>query len=271
MTQVSRAYREKINRSYMEFFELAERRRRWNVFNDVPWELAETTPANFEAALCAETFCGVEMYLPDYVAQGINVLRDTFGHAWFQANWGYEESKHALTLRMYLLKTGQRSEEQIAAFEEAILEKRWNKPFHTARQMTIYGAIQEQATFVIYRKQLEAARARGDALLERIYTHIAKDEAAHAAFYREVTQLCLEEDREGTLADLGHVFAHFEMPGVELVPEYDSRVEIMRKAGIDRSVFLTRVWMPMLKELGVGRAELGRARRAQVAAQAQVA
>lgn len=266
MAQVSRAYRDRIDRAYLEFFELAERRRRWNVFDDLPWELAETVPKDDEAALCAETFCGVEMYLPDYVAQGINVVRDTFGHGWFQANWGYEESKHALTLRMYLQKTGQRTDDQIRSFEEDVLQKRWDKPFHTARQMTIYGSIQEQATFVIYRKQLEAARARGDVLLEKIYQLIAKDEAAHAAFYRDVVQLCMEEDRDGTLADLAHVFAHFEMPGVELVPDYDSRVEVMRKAGIDRSVFLTRVWMPMLKELGVSRGELGRARRASVAA-----
>ncbi len=265
MNAVSRTFRDQIDRAYLEFFELAERRRRWNVFNDLPWELAEKVPLCNESALCAETFCGVEMYLPDYVAQGINVVRDTFGHGWFQANWGYEESKHALALRMYLQKTGQRTEDQIRAFEVEVLRKRWDKPFHTARQMTIYGAIQEQATFVIYRKQLEAAKVRGDHLLMKVYQYIAKDEAAHAAFYRDVVQLCLQEDREGTLADMGHVFAHFEMPGVELVPDYDSRVEVMRKAGIDRGVFLTRVWMPMLKELGVQRAELGRARRAELA------
>lgn len=256
------SHREKMYRLYMEFFEKAERRRRWNVFDDIPWEKVDEVPHDANAALCAETFCGVEMYLPDYVANGINMLRTSFGAAWFAANWGYEESKHALSLRKWLVDSGQRTEEEFAAFEEAVLANQWQAPFTTPRELTCYGAVQEMATFVIYRKQLELAQQRGDTVLASIYTHISKDEAAHAAFYREVIQLELEEDREGTLADLAHTFAHFRMPGVGLVPDYDSRVQVMRGAGIDRSVFFSRVWMPTIKSLGVSRAELGRARRA---------
>lgn len=69
-------------------------------------------------------------------------------------------------------------------------------------------------------------------------------------------KVLLEEDREGTLADLAHVFAKFEMPGVKLVPDYEKRVEIMRSAGIDRAVFLQKVYFPILKYLGITRREL---------------
>ena len=69
-------------------------------------------------------------------------------------------------------------------------------------------------------------------------------------------KVLLEEDREGTLADMAHVFANFEMPGVELVPDYDGRVEVMRAAGIDRAVFLQKVYFPILKYLGITRQEL---------------
>ncbi|MCB9682030.1 MAG: acyl-ACP desaturase [Alphaproteobacteria bacterium] len=248
----------------MDFFEKAERRRRWSVFDDIPWDKVEAVPHDETAALCAETFCGVEMYLPDYVAQGINCMRDTFGHGWFVANWGYEESKHALSLRMWLEKSGHRTWEQILEFERAVLSKRWEAPFTTPRQLSCYGAIQEQATFVIYRRQLECARERGDVVLAAVYEHISKDEAAHAGFYRDVLKLELEEDREGALADLAHTFANFQMPGVGLVPEYDARVGVMRSAGIDRNVFLTRVWLPTLKQLGVSRTDLLRARRPAV-------
>ncbi|MCB9664575.1 MAG: acyl-ACP desaturase [Alphaproteobacteria bacterium] len=248
-------------RAYMEFFELAERRRRWSVFEDIPWEKVDEAPRDDDAALCAETFCGVEMYLPDYVSQGVNVLRSCFGQAWFATNWGYEESKHALTLRKWLIDSGHRTEEEFAAFEQAVLSSTWKAPFTTPRQLACYGAIQEQATFVIYRKQLEQAQARGDVVLAAIYGHIAKDEAAHAAFYRDVIALELEEDRDGTLSDLAHTFAHFRMPGVGLVPDYDARVGVMRSAGIDRGVFLQRVWMPTMKGVGITRADLLGARR----------
>jgi acyl-[acyl-carrier protein] desaturase len=252
----SLALRERMYREYMTFFEKSERTRRWNVFNDVPWEKAETGPRDPDLALCAETFCGVEMYLPDYVGQGINVVRETFGQAWFQANWAYEESKHALVLREYLTRTGQRTSEQMLAFEETIFGKRWSKPFETCRQMTIYGAIQEMTTFVIYNKQERMARERGDELLASIYALIARDEIAHCRFYEKVTSVLLEEDPDGVKHDLAYVLRHFTMPAYDLVPSYDDRIRVMRTAGIDRGVFIKEVWLTILKRLGLTRHDL---------------
>src|ERR1043165_2802985 len=100
---------ERLYKEYVTFFEKAERERRWNVFEDIPWERVNKD-ATEELALCAETFCSVEMYLPDYVAGGITLVRKFFGQAWFQANWAYEESKHSLALSQYLLRSKKRTE-----------------------------------------------------------------------------------------------------------------------------------------------------------------
>src|SRR5215210_7671052 len=129
---------EKLYREYLAFFEKAERE---------------------HLALCAETFCSVEMYLPDYVAGGINVVRNYFGQAWFQANWGYEESKHSLALTHYLIRSGKRTEGEMFDLQNKIFAKKWDLPFSTARQMTFYGCVQEMATFVIYVKHRERAAA----------------------------------------------------------------------------------------------------------------
>ncbi len=247
---------ERVYREYMSFFEKSERTRRWSVFNDVPWDKIESCPRDADLALCAETFCGVEMYLPDYVSQGINVVRDFFGQAWFQANWAYEESKHSLVLREYLMRTGQRTFEQVFEFERQIMSKRWTKPFDTARQMTLYGAIQEMTTFVIYNKQERLAREKGDELLAQIYALIARDEIAHCRFYEKVTSLLLEDDPVGTKQDLAFVFRHFTMPAYDLVPSYEDRVRVMRTAGIDRGVFIKDVWLTILKRLGLTRHDL---------------
>lgn len=257
---VSDRFREEVYREYMDFFERAERNRRWNLFNDIPWEKLDPSTYDEDAALNAETFVGVESYLPDYVSGGINVVRERFGQAWFSANWAYEESKHALSLREYLVRSGQRTSQQIMDFEKAIASKRWTPPFSTARQMTFYGAVQEQATFMMYKHQLELARARGDVVLETIYGLIAKDEAAHADFYRKVTALEMMEDREGCLVDVALVFKNFQMPGVDLVPDYGPRTEVMRKTGgVDRGTFLKEVWFPTLKKLGLSREDVTRA------------
>jgi acyl-[acyl-carrier-protein] desaturase len=247
---------EKIYREYMSFFEKAEKHRRWSVFDDVDWNLASSSPKDPVLARCAETFVGVEMYLPDYVGQGINVMRDCFGRGWFLANWGYEESKHALSLREYLRKTGQRTDDEIVGYERQILGKQWNKPFPTQREMTLYGVIQELTTYVFYKKHRQLALAKGDALLASIYALIARDEIAHFGFYAACTRVLLEEDAEGTKRDLAHVFRNFTMPAYDLVPDYDERVKLMREAGMDRGAFIAEVWLPALKAIGLTRSDL---------------
>jgi acyl-[acyl-carrier-protein] desaturase len=251
---------DKLYQEYITFFEKAERERRWSVFDDIPWARVNKG-ASEELALCAETFCSVEMYLPDYVAGGINVVRKYFGQAWFQANWAYEESKHSLALMQYLLRSEKRTEEQMFDLQNRIFDKKWALPFGTARQMTFYGCVQEMATFVIYVKHRERAAAEGDECLRSIYDYVARDEIAHCRFYQGVIKVLLEEDRDGTLADMAHVFANFQMPGVGIVPDYDARILKMREAGIDRSVFIQKVYMPILKHLGVSRHEMLAAQR----------
>jgi acyl-[acyl-carrier-protein] desaturase len=246
---------ERLYKEYLVFFEKAERERRWNVFEDIPWDRVNKD-APEEIALCAEAFFSGEAYLPDYVAQGINVVRPYFGNAWFQANWGYEESKHSLALGEYLMRSGKRTPEQMFDLHNRIFDKRWTMPFTTARQMTFYGCVQEMATFVIYVKHREMAAKVGDEALRTIYDFVARDEIAHTRFYQGVIKVLLEEDREGTLADMALVFANFEMPGVGIVPDYDSRILKMREAGIDRSVFIQKVYIPILKFLNVGRHDM---------------
>jgi acyl-[acyl-carrier-protein] desaturase len=195
------------------------------------------------------------------VSGGINCVRQYFGQAWFQANWAYEESKHSLTLMHYLIKSGKRTDEQMYDLQNRILDKRWSLPFTTPRQMTFYGCVQEMATFVIYVKHRERAAAESDECLRTIYDFVARDEIAHCRFYQSVIKILLEEDRQGTLADMAHVFANFQMPGVGMVPDYDERILKMREAGIDRGVFIQKVYMPILKYLGVTRHEMLAAQR----------
>ena len=256
---VSAVSAENIYREYMTFFEKAEKHRRWSVFDDVPWNLVEANPRDPMLARCAETFCGVEMYLPDYVGSGINVMRDSFGRAWWLANWGYEESKHSLVLREYLRRTQQRTNDEIVAYERAILAKQWTPPFATARQMTLYPMLQELTTYVFYKKHRRLALAKGDELLGAIYALVARDEVAHFAFYAACVRVLLEEDRAGTLRDLAYVFKHFTMPAYDLVPDYEQRVKLMREAGMDRGAFVGEVWLPALKAIGATRAEVAAA------------
>ncbi|WP_394842380.1 acyl-ACP desaturase [Pendulispora brunnea] len=253
---------ERIYRQYLGFFDKAEQERRWNPYRDVPWDRVERGGSE-ELATVAETFCAVESYLPDYVSKGLNLVRQSFGQAWFSANWAYEESKHTVVLIEYLMRSGRRTPEQVFDLQERLRRVEWMLPFDTARRMTIYGCLQEMATFVIYMRQAERAKREGDEVLHGIFRLIGRDEMAHTHFYGDVVKVLLEEDRAETLDDIAHVFSHFQMPGVGIVPEYDARIEIMRKAGIDRALFLQKICFPVLKYLGVTRSELRFTRAAQ--------
>ena len=242
-------------RAYLEFFEVAETKRRWNMFNDVPWDALDSSDGGEQKAASIETFCAEELYLPDYSAGGVELTRSMFGAAWFQACWSYEESKHGLVFREYLTRSGLRSEVEFAAFEDRVFSKVWRLPFQTRRQMACYGALQEAATYLAYKAQKDKAVDEGDKVLEAIFFFLSRDEAAHAGFYRTVVELELDEDRSGTLADLAFVIANFKMPGDGLIPDYQERLRTTG-AGISARTFLERGLLPTLRTLGTSRAEL---------------
>jgi len=262
--------REKMYRAYLEFFEVAETKRRWNIFNDVPWEALDSSIGSEQKAARIEVFCAEELYLPDYSAAGVELTRSMFGAAWFQACWSYEESKHGLVFREYLTRSGLRSEAEMAAFEDRVLSKVWRLPFQTRRQMACYGALQESATFLAYKAQKDRAVSEGDKVLEAIFFFLSRDEAAHAGFYRAAVELELDEDRNGTLADLAFVIANFKMPGDGLIPDYQEQLRITG-AGISARTFLERGLLPTLRTLGTTRAELKGAMARLGAASAEAA
>lgn len=251
----SPAIREKMYSLYLDFFEVAERKRRWNIFQDIPWEKLDISKNNERKALCVETFCAEELYLPDYSIGGIGLSRSMFGAAWFQACWSYEESKHGLVFHEYLTRSGMRSKAELAAFELTIFGKNWSLPFETSRQMACYGALQESATYLAYKAQKDLAISEGDEVLEAIFMYVSRDEAAHAGFYRAVIELELAEDREGTVADLAHVVSRFKMPGDGLIANYQDRLRTSG-AGISTRLFVRHALLPTLKTLGTSNAEL---------------
>ncbi|WP_280464622.1 acyl-ACP desaturase [Nocardia brasiliensis] len=253
---MNRDLRESFHRTYMTFFENAERTRRWNPFNDIDWDGLDTARSDAQLATNAETFCGVELFLPDYLNTHLELFGRNYAQAWFAANWGYEESKHALALREYLHRSGQRTQEQLHDYADAVLAKRWERPYASPREMLIYGMIQELTTFVVYRSQRTLADETGHSVLADIYRIIGRDEMAHTKFYQHMVALLLDEDRAGTLVDLAHVLRTFRMPAEQLLPDPEARSVLMRSTGINAQVYLRDIVAPTLSALHLTRHDL---------------
>lgn len=240
-------------RELIKYLKLAEEKRRWNVFKDIPWHEANPLSSP-EVAECTETFGAVETYLPDFTAKLLVMIRRSRGRAWFHINWGYEESKHSLALETWLLASGHRSEAQRKAFEEELLGQEWELPFDHPRQMVCYTMIQELATFWNYRNLEKFAIQEEDRALVTALRLISVDERVHYNFFRNIVKEWMKYDEVGTVEDLKYVFDNFTMPGHAQIPDYDQRARILARTGIyGPREYVKLVKNPVLEDLGLSK------------------
>lgn len=241
---------------YLEFFNRAEEERRWNVEKDIPWDKCNNAVSD-NIALIVESFCAVELFLPDYTAKILHLIRKSRGRAWFQANWGYEESKHSLVLENWLVRSGKRTPKEINDFSGTVLAKEWQLPFQTPRQMMIYTTFQELSTGLNYKNLRRKAIEQGDQALSTALSFVARDESAHYQFFQDGVKLYMKADRDGTLEDIMHVLANFRMPAQDLIPDWEHRGQtiIGEKIFSDR-IFFKDIMRPVLTVLGTSREEL---------------
>jgi acyl-[acyl-carrier-protein] desaturase len=256
---------EAFYRLFRDYFDLAERRRRWSLRTDIPWDQCNRSldPAIAEVVV---TFCAVELYLPDYLSKLMTQVRANRGRAWFLCNWGYEESKHSMALEDWLLRSGMRTDEQIADLHREVFSHEWELPYDSARGMLMYTVFQELATRLHYSRLAEVVRREGGCpALEKVLALIGVDEAAHADFFRRLAAIYLEYDREGTLEQMRRVVNTFRMPAVHMLADGQQRIQEVKDLNIfTEEIFLAQVLQPIMTKLGVDRRELRRKTRREV-------
>ena len=246
-----------LYRLFREYFKLAEKKRRWSIDEDIPWDQCNPRLKGVVADV-VETFCAVELYLPDYLSKQIPKVRASHGRTWFLANWGYEESKHSMVLGDWLLKSGHRSDEQMTDLDTRVFAHEYQLPSESALGLLCYTMIQELATWLNYSKLRQIVKdLGGDPALERILSLISIDERAHYNFFRKVVSLYLERDREATLEHLREVVYNFKMPALDVLTDGQQRIAEIRSLKIfDEEVFFFQVVVPALNELGLTKADL---------------
>lgn len=247
----------RVYRLFREFFDLAEKRRRWSLTEDIPWGECTRSTDPVVADL-VETFCSVEMYLPDYVSKLIPQVREQRGRSWFLAGWGYEESKHSLALEDWLLRSGSRSDEQMADLAGKLYQQEWEPPYDTSLGMVCYTMMQELATWLHYRNLRMHVRTRcPDPALDRILALLMIDERAHYDFFKQVVKLHLEYDRATTLEQIRMVCNQFQMPSYHLLLDSKRRSDRVRELNLfNEEIFYFQVFEPYLAALGLSRGDL---------------
>ncbi len=242
---------------FREYFRLAEKKRRWSIDDDIPWDQCNPRLTGVVADII-ETYCAVELYLPDYLGKQMPMVRNNRGKAWFLANWGYEESKHSMVLGDWLLKSRQRSDEQMADLDNQVYANEFQLPYDTALGTLCYTMMQELATWQNYVHLRRIVQDEGgDPALEKVLSLLSIDERAHYNFFRKIVALYLERDRETTLEHLHRVVYDFRMPAVGLLVNSQQRMAQIRALKIfDEEVFFFQVCVPALADLGLTKADL---------------
>jgi acyl-[acyl-carrier-protein] desaturase len=242
---------------YRDFFDKAEKKRRWSIRDDIPWDQCNR---NLDPAVAdvVESFCAVELYLPDYTSKILPVVRPSKGRVWFYANWGYEESKHSLALGDWLLKSGQRTDEQMTDLEQRIFQWEWNLPHDNHLGMLIYAMVQERATGLNYRNLRRSAETRGgDPALGQLLKLVAIDEQAHYHFFEECVSLYLKDNRATTLEQMRRVMNNFAMPAIDDMADGRRRVAAIKALKVfDEDIYYRDIYLPILANLGVDRSEM---------------
>ena len=263
-TNESPEFLAKVYHLFRDYFDRAEKKRRWSIKDDIPWDQCNRSLPPVIADVM-ESFCAVELYLPDYLSKLIPQVRANRGRAWMLANWGYEECKHSMVFGDWLQRSGMRSDEQMADLEGQVFSHEWNLPHDNAVAMVCYTTLQELATWLNYvnlRKIVEAEG--GDPALERALNLVAIDERAHYDFFRRLVSLYLEYDRPGTLEQLRRVVNTFQMPALHLLADSRKRMEEIKQMRIfDEDLFVLQVYEPALVALKVEKSELRRKRAAR--------
>ncbi len=193
---LDRATEDALFGKYAEFFRVAERERRWNLWNDVPWEAANSTASETltEAVLEAYTH---ELYLPDYVSVTLHALRSSRGRAWFVTRWAYEEGKHLLALTEWLLRTGKRTDQELEEFSEGLLARtEWMPTISDPVPLMVQTLAREREEIKRYRALRAAAEAEGDSALTLVCDRFLIDEEAHYAFVRDALRVIQEREPE---------------------------------------------------------------------------
>ncbi len=246
---------------YLEYFHKAEAHRRWNLLNDIPWDQISRQPDPLVTKVM-EAYMAVELYLPDYTSKILHLIRKSRGRAWFQANWGYEESKHSLALEMWLVRSGARTDEDIRNFEEEILSREWMLPYETPLAMIVYTVFQEYATKLNYQGLRKVAEESKDPALDKVLALLARDEVGHFEFFKNGVLIHMDQDRDKVLETVNHVIKTFRMPAQDIIPDWDVRDQLIRDMNIfDDRIYVRDVVRPVLKALGINRDELRDARQ----------
>jgi acyl-[acyl-carrier-protein] desaturase len=181
--RLDRPTEDRLYKLYRNYFTDAERNRNWNPWTAIPWDEVKSGPSPELVAAALEAY-REDLFMPDYSARALHLMRASRGRAWFITRWSYEEGKHLLALHEWLLRSGAFTDEQLKELAERLLTAyRWEPPFTDAPAVFVDSLLWELREIERAAALKRLAGAAGDTALVRTLELIQIDEAAQKDFF----------------------------------------------------------------------------------------
>jgi acyl-[acyl-carrier-protein] desaturase len=214
----------------------------------LPYELLQAPPdtdPDQHVKELRERARGISM--PMRVALGLNLLTeeglphfhrllavylgsDSFWSKWTNL-WTAEEDRHGAVLHDYChdsqILNAPILEQMQFDYIRAGFDPEWDKDPY---RVFVYTTLQERATQVSHANTGKLA-GEYEPTIGTVLANVAKEEARHYAFYREIFLNVLQRDPNTALASAATVMPAIDMPGVKM-PNFREMADVVRRAGI---------------------------------------
>jgi acyl-[acyl-carrier-protein] desaturase len=155
---------------------------------------------------------------------------DSFWSKWTNL-WTAEEDRHGAVLHDYArdsqILDNPVLERMQFEYLRAGFEPAWDKDPY---RVFVYTTLQERATQVSHANTGKVA-SEHEPTIGMVLSNVAKEEARHYAFYREIFKAVLVRDPDRALQSAAEIMPSIDMPGVNM-PHFRDMADVIRRAGI---------------------------------------
>jgi acyl-[acyl-carrier-protein] desaturase len=145
--------------------------------------------------------------------------------------WTAEEDRHGAVLHDYArdsqLLNNPELERMQFEYLRAGFEPAWDKDPY---RVFVYTTLQERATQVSHANTGKFAGVH-EPTIGTVLANVAKEEARHYVFYRQIFKSVLERDPNRALVSAAAIMPSIDMPGVSM-PNFREMAYVIRRAGI---------------------------------------
>ncbi|HEV2643914.1 MAG TPA: acyl-ACP desaturase [Candidatus Elarobacter sp.] len=155
---------------------------------------------------------------------------DTFWSKWTNL-WTAEEDRHGAVLHDYTRDSAILDNPVLERMQfeylRAGFEPTWDKDPY---RVFVYTTLQERATQVSHANTGKLA-SEYEPKIGTVLSNVAKEEARHYAFYRNIFAEVLKRDPNRALVSAAAIMPSIDMPGVNM-PHFREMADVIRRAGI---------------------------------------